>query len=138
MTIGISLKELTKTALALSALETAMEPDKRVLTADREEAVKRIGANVLATLPLDLYPYIVDANLAGDVLTLDFGERVELTSGLQTMLRMAIEQLITYHIMQMVTGKELHKAAGERLIKMVKETLRGERPGASGGRKWYF
>ena len=134
--IAMSITNLMKTALALSALEAAVDTGREVLTIDSTDAVEHIGQNLLATIPLELTGYISAVNLDGDILSIEFIESLNLNDGMATTLRIALEQAVTAEVMHIATGNDAYAERSRRLFAGVKHSLKGHLP--VGTRRWYF
>ena len=136
MEIGISVKQMVKAALAMSALETALDRDKPVLTADDEAAISVIGENLAAWLGVELYPIVETTGFEDDILKLEIrGNKV--TEGVApAAVRMTLEQAVTYMIMFIVTGSGKYSGMRERVVASFRQMFREQVP--TRGRKWYF
>jgi len=109
--IGISTDSVVTLALAMSALNAALDPTGKTtaIAADNEAAIKALVDGALARIVLELHPRLNEVRRDGDIVVVETA--AEIPAGLEPTVRAALENAVLSCILASATpdGEESEK-----------------------------
>lgn len=126
ITIGISVDNVVRSALAWSAFNASVGACGRVIDEDIRDAMGELVRSVTSRIILDLYPLVSDCSDGeSDIILLELTADTELTAGQQCALRREIESLVLGTIITAVIDRPAYEGRVADSVAAIRRLCRG-------------